>query len=94
MISLRVGCMISALILVFFELLAVPLRSGEPCCDSFEGILVVVYRVIEIMHFVGCLMLFVASFLVRFRFFINFILVSYAFLIPRKHPLWYLFFLS
>ncbi|XP_037726609.1 uncharacterized protein LOC119557781 [Drosophila subpulchrella] len=63
MISLRVGCMISALILVFFALLAVPLRSAEPCCDSFEGILVVVYRVIDIMHFVGCLMLFVASFL-------------------------------
>ncbi|XP_016946330.1 uncharacterized protein LOC108022003 [Drosophila biarmipes] len=62
-ISLQVGCMISALILVFFELLGVPLRSAEPCCDSFEGILVVVYRVMEILHFVGCLMLFVASFL-------------------------------
>ncbi|XP_017001432.1 uncharacterized protein [Drosophila takahashii] len=63
MITLRVGCIISSLILVFFELLAVPLRSAEPCCDSFEGVLVVVYRVLEIVHFVGCLMLFVASFL-------------------------------
>ncbi|KAH8355409.1 hypothetical protein KR084_004526, partial [Drosophila pseudotakahashii] len=63
LITLRVGCMISSLILVFFELLAVPLRSAESCCESFEGVLVVVYRVMEIVHFVGCLMLFVASFL-------------------------------
>ncbi|XP_016981544.1 uncharacterized protein LOC108046404 [Drosophila rhopaloa] len=61
-ISLRVGCMISAFILIFFQLLTVPLRKASPCCDSFEGVLVVVYRVLEIVNFVGCLMLFVASF--------------------------------
>ncbi|KAI8035291.1 uncharacterized protein LOC128260777 [Drosophila gunungcola] len=61
-ISLRVGCMISALLLIFFELIAVPLRNAKPCCDSFEGVIAVVYRVLEIVNFVGCLMLFVASF--------------------------------
>ncbi|XP_017116175.1 uncharacterized protein LOC108138483 [Drosophila elegans] len=61
-ISLRVGCMISALLLIFFELMAVPLRNAKPCCDSLEGVLAVVNRVLEIVNFVGCLMLFVASF--------------------------------
>ncbi|XP_017051946.1 uncharacterized protein LOC108095377 isoform X2 [Drosophila ficusphila] len=60
-ISLRVGCMISALVLFLFELLAVPLRDARPCCDSFEGVLAVVYRVLGIIYFIGCLMLFVAS---------------------------------
>ncbi|KQS30535.1 uncharacterized protein LOC26526757 [Drosophila erecta] len=62
LISLRVGCMISALLLFFFELIAVPLGNARPCCDSLEGALSVAYRVLEIVHFVGCLMLFVASF--------------------------------
>ncbi|XP_043659500.1 uncharacterized protein LOC122624122 isoform X2 [Drosophila teissieri] len=61
-VSLRVGCMISALLLFFFQLIAVPLRNATFCCDSFEGVLLVVYRVLDMVHFVGCLMLFVASF--------------------------------
>ncbi|XP_039498104.1 uncharacterized protein LOC120455747 isoform X2 [Drosophila santomea] len=62
LISLRVGCMISALVLFFFQLIAVPLRNATSCCDSFESVLLVVYRVLDMVHFIGCLMLFVASF--------------------------------
>ncbi|KRK06729.1 uncharacterized protein LOC26536013 [Drosophila yakuba] len=62
LISLRVGCMISALVLFFFELIAVPLRNATSCCDSFESVLLVVYRVLDMVHFIGALMLFVASF--------------------------------
>nr|NP_001245561.1 uncharacterized protein Dmel_CG43198 [Drosophila melanogaster]AFH07275.1 uncharacterized protein Dmel_CG43198 [Drosophila melanogaster] len=61
-ISLRVGCMISALSLFFFELIAVPMRNASPCCDTLESIVLVVYGILDMVHFVGCLMLFVASF--------------------------------
>ncbi|XP_017066807.1 uncharacterized protein LOC108104952 [Drosophila eugracilis] len=62
-ISLRNGCMISALILLFFQLLAVPIRNTKPCCNNFESILLIICRIVDIIHCIGCLMLFAASYL-------------------------------
>ncbi|KAH8304599.1 hypothetical protein KR059_012829 [Drosophila kikkawai] len=61
-VPLDIGCLIIAVILILFELLAPPLHDPGPAGSPGRR-LAAAYRLLNIVHSLGCMLLFAAYFL-------------------------------